>query len=286
ETANDEELVIVDEPIEAEFGDGACSSDFIPSGSGKNGVGRFHDEMPEAKKRKKCSNMHPAETELLFKLVARDFSEYNKKFKSGSMLIGSKTGKTPRQKLHEVWANEVSALGISSRSADQIAEKVRKGNDKTRKAISTDNQRMRGTGGGTGPPPVELPLHLEPLREVMLGEHNVAGIPGVSDDEDNNFGTQKEVPAMQIRDVSPERCTSTPAAEAEEVVVPIYSGKTTTGKVREATSLAEMRIRLLQTEIEGAEAKKKYYELKSLLVQKQLAALQDCHAPTATRSSF
>ncbi|KHJ81258.1 hypothetical protein OESDEN_19056 [Oesophagostomum dentatum] len=173
-----------------------------------------HAECREEPKRKKTSNMHPAENELLFKLVANNFTKYNQKFRTD-------------------WAAQITALGFSSRNADQISEKVRKGIEKARNAIDVENRRITGTGGGADPPPVDLPFYLEPIREVLRGEHNVAGVLRLSDDEENDFGITAEecvVATDAPAPMSRPECSPTPLAEVEELSA--YDSAPTAGKTR------------------------------------------------------
>lgn len=122
---------------------------------------------------------------------------------------GKKYGKSSRQRLFEEWAEQVTALGISTRSPEQIQEKVRKAIERCRRSITIEvirfsllpsleavifnflfqNRRINGLVDDSALPLIELPYYLKPLRQALLTGDNGdegGGSSTVSNEEDND----------------------------------------------------------------------------------------------------
>ncbi|KAK6751123.1 hypothetical protein RB195_002850 [Necator americanus] len=254
------------------------------------------------KKKVKSSNMVSVENELLFKLVVRNFKEFNAKPPPGK-----KHGKSCRQRLLEEWAEQVTGLGISTRSPEQIQEKVRKAIERCRRAIAVENENPCGLVGEHSLPLVELPYYLKPLKQALLTGVEECGLPCESNEEDNepHFENMDMAKAMQSPNNSiftvasifntpgtsnsydAPSSTSTHAnsvkntSASEEVHVstisPFLAGPSSASPVlkrstseMEADAEAEMRLSLMEAERKAAEMKKAYYAKKIELVDAQL----------------
>ncbi|EYC18393.1 hypothetical protein Y032_0027g1496 [Ancylostoma ceylanicum] len=250
------------------------------------------------KKKVKASNMVSIENELLFKLVVRNFKEFNAKPPPGK-----KFGKSSRQRLFEEWAEQVTALGISTRSPEQIQEKVRKAIERCRRSIMIESRRLNGLVDDSALPLIELPYYLKPLRQALLTGDDGGGSSTVSNEEESDsfFVDVKPLPPSEESAITvtsmlhtPSNSNSCDAASpasarsprvepqpAQEemhvsTISPFFAGPSTvpveTVKKtnNETDPEADMRLSLMEAEIKAAQMKKAYYAKKMQLVDAQL----------------
>ncbi|XGW26170.1 hypothetical protein V3C99_007072 [Haemonchus contortus] len=257
-------------------------------------------------RRIKSANMVPAENELLFQMVARNFREFNTKF---LVVAGKKRGNTSRQRLLEYWAAQITALGFSSRSPEQIHEKVRKAVDRCRRSIIIEKRAaLRGL---PEPHHSDIPYYLEPLKQVLLSEAEEAQAARptmVTVDDDDGYCDSKEAVQNEIRAMNAQRPTSTPSFDTRSFKLPSTSQpgssdlpsrstpETDNGPLGAFSSLfddapstssmscmdkddlfdSNMKLALLQAELRAVEMKREYYAKKMKLAEAQmeLTALQ------------
>ncbi|RCN32489.1 hypothetical protein ANCCAN_21708 [Ancylostoma caninum] len=251
------------------------------------------------KKKVKASNMVSIENELLFKLVVRNFKEFNAKPPPGK-----KFGKSSRQRLFEEWAEQVTALGISTRSPEQIQEKVRKAIERCRRSIMIESRRLNGLVDDSALPLIELPYYLKPLRQALLTGDDGGGSSTVSNEEENDsfFVDVKPLPPSEESsaftvtsmlhtpsnsnscDAASPASARSPCVEAQPVqdevhvstISPFFAGpssvpvETVKKTNNESDAEADMRISLMEAEIKAAQMKKAYYAKKMQLVDAQL----------------
>ncbi|KAK6051497.1 hypothetical protein COOONC_10998 [Cooperia oncophora] len=201
-------------------------------------------------------------------------------------------------------------LGFSSRSADQIHEKVRKAVDRCRRSIVIE--KRAATKGLAGSHHSDIPYYLEPLKQVLLNEAEEAAMAAratmVTVDEDDGHCDSKEAVQNEIRALNALRPTSTPSFGIRSLRIPSTpltvssdvpsrsTPETENGPSGALTSLfddapstsstscmdrdeffdSNITLALLQAELRAVEMKREYYAKKMKLAEAQmeLTALQ------------